>query len=120
MHELSVTESLLNIVLKEARHNRCEKVIEVGITIGRLSSFIPDCIEYYFSFLSKGTIAEGAKLKFRIISPVIVCNNCDQEVKISDPFMRCPICGSSNIRLVSGRECYVEYIEVEDEKNKDQ
>ncbi|RKX69910.1 hydrogenase maturation nickel metallochaperone HypA [candidate division WOR-3 bacterium] len=119
MHELAITESILEIVLKEANRNRGKRVREIGIVLGRMSSFVPECIEYYFDFLSRGTIAEGAKLKFTLISPVIVCRHCDQEIEIEDPFMVCPICGNTDTKLISGRECYVEYIEVEDETDQD-
>lgn len=120
MHELSVTESILNIVLREAQHCKGQKIREIGIVIGQMSSFVPDCIEYYFAFLSKGTLADRARLKFNTIKPVIRCRNCDQEIEITNPFTVCPICGSANTKLISGRECYVEYIEVEDEENQDQ
>ncbi|HIE05837.1 MAG TPA: hydrogenase maturation nickel metallochaperone HypA [bacterium (Candidatus Stahlbacteria)] len=117
MHELSVTESILRIVLKQIDRSSCHKIKEVGIVIGQMSSFIPDCIEYYFNFLSRGTAAEGANLKFNIIKPSILCRHCDQEMEIDDPFMTCPVCGNADTRLVSGRECYVEYIEVDDEED---
>lgn len=119
MHELSLTESILNIVLKEVKHARSKKIKEIGIVIGQMSSFVPDCIEYYFGFLSKGTTAEGAKLKFNIIKPSIICRHCDQEMEINDPFMICPVCGNADTKLITGRECYVEYIEVDDEEDQD-
>jgi len=60
MHELSVTESILSIVLKHAQTNRAEKVLAINLKIGELSELVGDCIQHYFDYLSKGTIAEGA------------------------------------------------------------
>ena len=63
MHELSVTESILNIVLKHAQENGAEKVLTIGLKIGELSELVGECIQHYFDYLSKGTIAEGAVLE---------------------------------------------------------
>ncbi len=62
---MPVTESILNVVLKHAAMNKAEKVIFVNLQIGKLSDLQDEWLQRYFDYLSKGTIAEGAKLKNR-------------------------------------------------------
>ncbi|MGZ6250003.1 MAG: hydrogenase/urease maturation nickel metallochaperone HypA, partial [Syntrophales bacterium] len=42
MHELSVTESILKIVLKHAQENKAGKVLTIGLKIGELSELVGD------------------------------------------------------------------------------
>ena len=60
MHELPVTESILNIVLTHAKRNRARKVISIHLKIGELSDLENEWVQRYFDYLSKDTIAEGA------------------------------------------------------------
>jgi hydrogenase nickel incorporation protein HypA/HybF len=63
MHELAVTESILNVVLKNAEASQAKKVIAVGLRIGDMTELQDEWIQRYFDHLSKGTLAEGALLK---------------------------------------------------------
>ena len=60
MHELSVTESILKIVLQSAQENDAEEVTDISLTIGALSSIIDDSVQFYWDHISKGTIAQNA------------------------------------------------------------
>ena len=62
MHELPVTESILKIVLKHARVSGVRKVRTIRLIVGKLSDLEDEWIQRYFDYLSKGTVAEGARL----------------------------------------------------------
>mgnify|MGYP000129696916 CR=1 FL=1 len=111
MHELSITESLLEIVL---RHAAGRRVAAVHLLIGELSTFVDESIEMYWNELSRNTLAEGAKLQFRREPGALLCLDCQKEFSIHAPEFLCPGCGSARARLARGQDCYVESIEVED------
>lgn len=115
MHELPVTESILNIVLKHAEKNRVARVVSITLHIGELSDLEDQWIQHYFDYLSKNTPAEGAKLKIEKIPIVLKCRNCDQTVQISKDELGttdCPNCGANgNFSLVSGRQYYIKEME---------
>jgi hydrogenase nickel incorporation protein HypA/HybF len=111
MHELSITESLLEIVL---RHADGRRVVSVNLLIGELSTFVDESIEMYWNEISKGTAAEGARLKFRREAGALFCLDCQREFSIHTPEFLCPACGSARSRLARGQDCYVESIEVEE------
>ncbi|MCJ7747981.1 MAG: hydrogenase maturation nickel metallochaperone HypA, partial [Desulfobacterales bacterium] len=54
MHELPITESILNIVLKHAEMNSVRKVMAIHLKVGKLSDLEDDWIQRYFDYLSKG------------------------------------------------------------------
>lgn len=73
MHELSITQSIVNIAVETAAEHKVKQVHEIRIRIGEYSGIVPQCVQQYFDILSKGTAAEGAVLKMeRIQSPCAV------------------------------------------------
>jgi hydrogenase nickel incorporation protein HypA/HybF len=116
MHELSITESILDIVLKHGAANKANKVIFVHLQIGGLSDLEDEWLQRYFDYLSKDTIAEGAKLKIERTAVVIQCVICRVTYEAQPAQMGnlvCPACGSKSGTLVSGREYYVKTMEVQ-------
>ena len=67
MHEMGVTQSLLNITLEHAQRANAVRVNELRIVVGELSSIVDDSVQFYWDFVSQGTIAEKARLTFRRI-----------------------------------------------------
>lgn len=63
MHELSITQSIVNIAAETAAKHQVKRVNEIRIRIGEYSGIVPQCVQQYFDILSKGTAAEGAVLK---------------------------------------------------------
>ena len=113
MHELPVTISILSIVVKHAKTAQASKVNQVNLTIGELSGIVPEYIQQQFEFLSKDTIAAGASLLIHQPPIKLRCRNCDTVFPPDNRNWVCPNCTEENIEIVSGRECYVESIEVE-------
>jgi hydrogenase nickel incorporation protein HypA/HybF len=112
MHELGVTQSIISIALKQAEEAQASKIAKISVVIGELSGFVPDCIEFYFDFLSKDTIAQGATLHFESVPAQVRCRNCHTTFCPQDTW-DCPKCHSMNVEIVGGRELYMESIEVE-------
>jgi hydrogenase nickel incorporation protein HypA/HybF len=115
MHELSVTKSIHQIVMKHARLGRVNRVLTVNLEIGALSDLQSEWIQRYFDRLSSGTVAEGAKLKIKRVPAVFQCNLCQQSFEIYsllEEELSCQQCHSRKVSLVSGREYHVKDMEV--------
>lgn len=113
MHELALTEKLLNLVLTEAENHRAQRVTKIKIHIGELSGIIEDCVAYYFQLVAGDTIAAGAQLEFVKCKAMLFCPVCRREFEKSVQDFNCPICGGLSRLTEAGRECFVESIEVE-------
>jgi hydrogenase nickel incorporation protein HypA/HybF len=115
MHELMVTESLLEITLRHARQAGAGRVTDLHLVIGELSTVIDDSVQFYWDFVSEGTPAEGATLHFRRIPAEMACQNCGEtyDPKVD---LTCPACSSSNVRILAGQEFFLEAIEVGDDE----
>jgi hydrogenase nickel incorporation protein HypA/HybF len=113
MHELGVTENIVNITLTKAGEAQANKVIQINLVVGELSGFVPDCIQFYFDSLSKGTIAQGAVLHFESVPAKLRCRDCSTIFQPQDTLWACPQCGGQSVEISKGRELYIESMEVE-------
>ena len=113
MHELAVTESILKICKDEQRKNSFNKINEIRIRIGELTGLVPDCIDYYFEVISKGTIGEGAKITVEKLPIIIECKECLYKSEIDSGIYSCPKCNSFRISIINGKEFYIDSLEVE-------
>ena len=113
MHELPVTESLLEISLRHASQAGANRIIALHLVIGQLASIIDDSVQFYWDIIARDTPAEGAILSFQRLPAVFHCLNCDLVYRPGDEIEPCPDCQSTKIEIQSGREFYLESIEVE-------
>ncbi len=113
MHELAITQSMLDLVLEQAEKAGAKEVGRINLVIGEMTGVVDRAVQFYFDFLSKGTAAEGAALAFKVIPTTARCRNCHKEFELGEFDWTCPHCQSNNIEIVGGKELFVESIEVE-------
>jgi hydrogenase nickel incorporation protein HypA/HybF len=113
MHELAITQSMLDLVLEQAKEAGAERVGKVNLVIGEMSGVVDECVAFYFEFLSKDTMAQGATLSFQRVPTQARCRNCREIFALKEFDWSCPSCHNSQMEIVAGNELYIESIEVE-------
>ena len=113
MHELAITQSILDISLKAAAAQHACRIRAIRLTIGPFSGIVPECVQMYLDVLAKGTIAEGAKIEASILPLRVRCRACGREGEIDRRHIACPFCGSVELQRLSGREFLVDSLEVD-------
>lgn len=111
MHELSLAGA---IVSTAAKHAAGRRVTVINLRTGRLRQVIPETLEFYFEFVARDTVCEGARLEQEVIDARLRCNPCGLEWVIEFPAFRCPTCGGSDVEIATGNEFEIESIEVEE------
>jgi hydrogenase nickel incorporation protein HypA/HybF len=112
MHELSLSGAIVNTVVK---HAEGRPVSVVSLRVGALRQVVPDTLDFYFGFVAKGTVCEGARLEQEAIPARLRCARCEEEWEIDVPIFMCPRCGGAGqVEVASGNEFEVESIEVEE------
>ena len=115
MHELQVTNRILDVVLRHAQANGANKVVSIQLKIGELSDLENEWIQRYFDHVSKGTLAENARLKIERTPVVMKCNDCEHSFEVNIREMKdiqCPECAHKKYTLISGNECNIKNMEV--------
>lgn len=113
MHELSIAENLLAIVLEVAGNEKLKSVTKVNVSFGRLAQVVPELFETAFQVAAADTIAENAELEIEMIPVTLKCLHCCREYVADEISFLCRHCGSAEIEIVKGREMYVSSIEGE-------
>lgn len=111
MHELAITQNIVAIVT-DACENRQVRVIT--LKIGELSGVEQEAVRFCFHIVSKGTLAEGAQLEIVSIPAIFRCRKCSVEFPLNETWS-CPGCASIGGDILSGKEFFIESIEVEEE-----
>ncbi len=112
MHELAVTESILKIALKHAQEAEAERITDIYLVVGQLSSIVDDSVQFYWDILTGGTIAAGAHLHFRRVPTKMECLDCGANYAPGQDDLACPKCQSIRVKVIAGEEFYLEAIDV--------
>ena len=112
MHELSITQNILDLAIEEATKHGATKITKITLKLGKLTQVVPDCVEFYLDLLGKDTIAAGVKLEVDWVPLVVRCQTCATETTLEEYDFICPQCGGPS-DIVSGRELFIDSIEVE-------
>ena len=114
MHELPVTQSILEITLRHARQANAQRVTGIYLNIGQLATLVDDSIQFYWEIIAKDTIAEKAVIHFNRIAAVLQCMICAEKYTPDGQELRCPNCGSVGAKVISGEEFSIEAIDVDE------
>ncbi len=113
MHELAITQNILDLALDEAKAVQANRITKINLVIGELSGIVSDSVEFYFDFLKKDSIAANAVIDFKTVPAQLRCRNCLTNFAPQDSSWMCPNCQSPSVEIVAGRDSFVESIEVE-------
>ena len=113
MHEQNICESLLALAIKHAEQANAARILRIYLVVGEYSGVVDEFVQFYFNLLSKDTIAEGADIDFTHIPAKLRCRNCDTVFTPEQLNLRCPNCNEQQVEIASGKEMYIESLEVE-------
>jgi hydrogenase nickel incorporation protein HypA/HybF len=109
MHELSITQSMVELCITSAGGRR---VLSVTMEIGELSGMVPDAVEFCFDACTRDTPLEGANLIIERIPGRGRCD-CGIESLLHTYYDPCPACGGFSLTITAGEELRVRELEVE-------
>jgi len=113
MHELGITQGILDIVQEKAKEAEVSRVTRINLVIGSMSGIVDDSVQFYFDILSQDSLAEGATLCFSRIPMQVKCRPCGCSFSPDNMMWQCPQCGEWEVEITAGREFYIDSIEVE-------
>lgn len=113
MHELAVTESVLNLAVEHAQKAGARKVTDLYLVIGRLASIVDDSVQFYWEILTKDTLCEGSTIHFKRVPAELLCLDCAKTYTLDSELTPCPHCGSARVKVTSGDQFFLDSIEIE-------
>jgi hydrogenase nickel incorporation protein HypA/HybF len=113
MHELSVTESILDIALRHAKNAGAIRITDLNLVIGQLSSIVDDSVQFYWDIIAKDSLAEGARLHFKRIPAEMLCLDCGKRFGLDGDILACPDCQSVHVKVIAGDEFRLDSMDVD-------
>ncbi|AUM14317.1 hydrogenase maturation nickel metallochaperone HypA [Ketobacter alkanivorans] len=113
MHEMSLCESILQIVEEESIRQSFRKVSEVHLAIGALAGVELEALKFSFDVVVQHSLAAGAVLHIEIVPAIGHCPVCGQKVVMESRYDACSRCGEYGLQLESGNDMRITHLEVQ-------
>lgn len=110
---MSLAESMLRILEQEARAQSARRVHAVVLEIGMLAAVEPEAMRFCFEAVTRGTIAEGAKLRIVEAPGEGWCMTCAKAVRLAERYGLCPECHGTQVGITGGDRMRVLELDVE-------
>nr|WP_318384395.1 hydrogenase maturation nickel metallochaperone HypA [uncultured Enterobacter sp.] len=113
MHELSLCQNALAIVLEQAAQHRARRVTGVWLEVGALACVEETALRFSFDAVCRHTQAQGCELHITHSAAQAWCWDCSASVTVMQHDAPCPLCQGVRLHMQSGDALRVKSIEVE-------
>jgi len=113
MHEMSIAESVLQIIEDQARTQGFARVKTVWLEIGQLAGVETESLRFCFEVVARDSVARDARLQIVATAGRGWCMDCARYVAVTARYEPCPNCGGFQIEVTGGEEMRVKELEVE-------
>ncbi len=121
MHELSIAQSIVEVVEATAVENRASQVNSVRLLIGDGSGVAIEPLIFSFEMIaSMEPLLSGAKLLIERVPHRARCRKCATEFIIPDFVVICPACQVWDCEVISGTELQVLEMEFDAESEEEE
>ena len=121
MHEVSVVSDIVSAILRELEKYNVERVEEVVLVVGEMTSLGEEQLEFAYEIVTKGTKLEGSKLVIEQEKISVDCLECGYKGEVrmleSDygehtiPILSCPKC-NGKVKVTAGQTCRVKNLKI--------
>lgn len=113
MHEMGIVTGILDAAEDAARRAGAERINEIHIRVGELTEVVDEALDFAFSSLAPGTLAEGSRLVVTRVGARSRCLECDITFDHGRFDGSCPECDSFLCEQLQGRELMIDHLDVE-------
>ncbi|MCD4690661.1 hydrogenase maturation nickel metallochaperone HypA [bacterium] len=119
MHELSICQSMLDIVERTMRGHPGATLKVIRLDIGKGSTIESLLLRDAFAIITEGGPFEGTELDINDIPIVGRCRACESSFTYQEMALGCPSCGSTDIVIESGMELDIRELEIDEPDSED-
>ena len=114
VHELGITQALIEQVEEVRSRHEGRAVISVGVRIGSWRLVVPESLEFYYTLLTRDTPLAGSRLEIESVEARGRCSRCGETFPVEAPLIVCPVCGGLGGDLICGQELDLVSVELTD------
>jgi hydrogenase nickel incorporation protein HypA/HybF len=113
MHEVGITQSLVEIAQENLHNSGYKKILSVTVAIGDLSGVVPEAVEFCYEAVTQGTALAGSQLIIDRIPGCKTCLECQIDFEADNQTFCCPKCGGGLLQIKAGTDLRITEMEVE-------
>jgi len=110
---MSLAEGVLQLVEDARTRQPFARVLSVHLEVGALAGVEPEALRFCFEAVTRGTVADGARLEILAAPGTAACLGCGGTVELQALYGDCPRCGSAQVQVTGGTGLRVSELEVE-------
>lgn len=107
MHEVSIAQSIIQIVEDALPKEKKGTVSAVNIRVGQLSAIETEALLFAFDIVKAKTGLRSARLNIEMIEGRAFCNGCGHTFSLDSYATPCPHCKSYQVSITQGKEMKV-------------
>jgi hydrogenase nickel incorporation protein HypA/HybF len=113
MHEAGIAQRIIEIATEHLEQAGAGAVTSITVKVGRLSSVMPESLDFAFKALAAGTAVANAALTIEQVGGSGRCRSCGALFAVEDFFCVCAQCGSTAVDVQGGDDLTVESLSIE-------
>ena len=114
MHEMAVAEGIIQVITEKLKEQDSKaEVRKVHLKIGKLTCVEPEALRLSFEILARETPLEKSSLYIKSVPITGKCKDCGKSLRLTKLDFACPYCGSFRLEIRTGRELFIESIDIE-------
>ena len=113
MHEVSIAESLIETITKQAKRIGATP-IAAAISCGQLNPINDEVMQFAFEVATKDTLCEGMTISVKHMPWGGVCNDCKHEFDFDIYSPMCPKCKSMEFDMADDAPLQLDEIEFDE------
>lgn len=119
MHEMAIAMEVLKIVQEHIPAGHPARIKKIRLKVGKLTAVVPESFKFCMEIITKDSQAEGAEIIIDDVPLIVECEDCGERSELKEAVFVCPGCGSVKLKVISGRDLFIESIEVEENETEE-
>ncbi len=113
MHEVGLMANILDTISSSAQENNISRIREITLIVGKFTMVLPDSMLFAFEALKQNDpLYADATLTICEKNIECLCEACNKTFLVEQNHcFICPDCTSSKVKILSGRELYIDCYE---------
>ncbi|RQH07063.1 hydrogenase maturation nickel metallochaperone HypA [Paraburkholderia dinghuensis] len=107
MHEMSLAQSIRDLIEGEARRNCYRRIREVELEVGQLANVDTSALRFALDVALRGSVASGSAVTIHEPPGHAWCMRCAGTVEVRRRGEGCPACGSYQLAVTDGDQMRV-------------
>jgi hydrogenase nickel incorporation protein HypA/HybF len=115
VHELSIAQSIVEMVSAHVEETGSARVLEVRLRVGALAGIAKEPLLFCYEIATQDTVLAGSKLVVNEVPVAIFCPVCLTERELPGcQLFRCPVCDTPSGDIRRGHELEIESMVVDE------